>query len=50
MTFSLQDGDTPLMVASAYGHVECVKALLDKGAKVNQQDKVGAVQDQSNVC
>ena len=38
------------MVASAYGYVECVKALLGKGAVVNQQDKVGAVQDQSNVC
>ena len=50
MTFSLQDGNTPLMKASKCGHVECVKALLDKGAVVNQQDKVGAVQDQSNVC
>ena len=37
---SLQDGVTPLMVASAIGNVECVKTLLEKGAQVNIQDKV----------
>ena len=50
MTYSLQYGNTPLMEASVKGHVECVKTLLDKGAEVNQQDKVGAVQDQYSVC
>ena len=44
MTFSLQYGNTALIKASK---CECVK---DKGAEVNQQDKVGAVQDQSSVC
>ena len=39
---SLQNGNTPLMKASKYGHVECVKALLDKYAMVNQENKVGA--------
>ena len=48
MTFSLQYGNSPLMETLENGHVECVKALLDKGAEVNQQDKVR--QDQSNVC
>ena len=43
MTF-VQDGHTPLMEASEYGHVECVKALLAGGAQANHQDKVGTVQ------
>ena len=50
MTISLQNGNTPLMEASGNGHVERVKTLLDKGAEVNQQDKVGAVHDQYSVC
>ena len=44
MTFSLQDGNTPLMVASLCGHVECVKLLLAGGAQANHQDEVGTVQ------
>ena len=39
----LQDGGTPLMAALLGGHIECVKLLLDRGARVNQQDKVIAV-------
>ncbi len=35
------DGDTPLMWASADGHVEVVKALLDAGAKVDEKDYKG---------
>ena len=31
------------MVASAVGHLECVKDLFDKGAEFNMQDKVSAV-------
>ena len=38
-TFSLQEGYTPLIVASRHGHVECVKVLLDRGAQTNLQDK-----------
>ena len=39
--FSLmQDGTTPLYMASQNGHEGAVKLLLDKGANVNQQDKV----------
>ena len=44
MTFSLKDGDTPLMGASLTGHVECVKVLLAGGAQANLQNKVGTVQ------
>ncbi len=34
------DGVTPLFIASGKGHVECVRALLDKGAAIDQA-KVG---------
>ena len=29
-----------MMLASQFGHVECVKILLDRGAQANLQDKV----------
>ncbi len=32
------DGDTPLLIASLNGHVECVRALLGGGAAINQAD------------
>ena len=39
--FSLiQDGATPLYLASQEGHEGVVKLLLEKGANVDQQDKV----------
>ena len=31
------------MKASRWGHMECVKVLLDRGADVNMQDKVSLV-------
>ena len=37
---SLQNGQSPLMMASAEGHLEIVKLLLDKGAVVNHQNTV----------
>ena len=40
---SLQDGWTALMHASSEGHLDCVKDLLDKGAKVSMQNEVSAV-------
>ena len=40
---SLQWGRTPLIKASAGGHVGCVQLLLDRGAQANLQDKVSAV-------
>ena len=43
MHLSLQDGETALMKASEAGKVYCVKVLLDRGAKVNMQDKVSCV-------
>ena len=39
-TLCLQNGESPLMVASSGGHYEIVKLLLDKGAEVNLQNKV----------
>ena len=39
----IQDGKTPLMKASDFGYMECVKVLLDRGAQVSVQDKVSAV-------
>ena len=39
--FAMQDGRTPLYIASQEGHVECVDMLLKNGANhVNQPDKV----------
>jgi ankyrin repeat protein len=46
MNFSLQDGNTPLILASGLGHLECVKVLLDRGAHVNLQTKVSAFLDE----
>ena len=40
---SLQWGETALMKASAAGQVECIKALLDRRAKVNMQAMVSGV-------
>jgi hypothetical protein len=31
-------GATPLYIASENGHVECVRALLDRGASINQAE------------
>ena len=31
---------TPLLAAAAGGHVECVKVLLEKGAKIDIQNNV----------
>ena len=43
MHISLQDGQTALMLASVAWCIGCVKVLLDKGAKVNMQNKVSGV-------
>ncbi|KAI3415806.1 hypothetical protein GPALN_005385 [Globodera pallida] len=41
MTVDAKDrnSDTPLFYAATFGHFECAKLLLDKGANVNQTDK-----------
>ena len=39
---SLQDGRFPLMVATSRGNVQCLQRLLEKGADVNQQNKVSS--------
>ena len=43
MLLSLQNGWTALMMASRWGHMECVKVLLDWGADVNVQNMVSVV-------
>ena len=40
MTFVLQDGWTPLYIASNRGHLDIVKTLIEAGANVNQTNKV----------
>ena len=37
---SLQEGWTSLMFASQFGHFECLKELLDRGAEVNLKNMV----------
>ena len=49
MHLSLQDGDTPLMVASREGRDGCVQLLLDRGAQVDHQNKVSTFWDQPSV-
>ena len=42
---TLQDGTSPLVAASYNGDEEVVKLLIENGAHINSQDKVGAVID-----
>ena len=49
MHLSLQNGNTPLMVASGWGYYGCVQLLLDSGAEVDHQNKVSAFRDQPSV-
>ena len=43
MTFVLQNGWSPLHVASFYGHLDIVRALTEAGANISQATKVGTV-------
>ena len=49
MHLSLQDGYTPLMVASRWGHDGCVQLLLDRGAQIDHQNEVSAIREQPSV-
>ena len=40
MTFVLQNGWSPLYIASFNGHLDVVKTLIEAGASVNQTNKV----------
>ena len=42
-------GATPLCIASLAGHVECVRALLDGGAAINQA-RVGCASSMARHC
>ena len=42
MYLSLQDGRSPLLGAVSGGNDMCFQLLLDKGADVNQQNKVSS--------
>ena len=43
MTFVLQNGWSPLHIASFNGHLDIVRALIEAGANISQVDKVGTV-------
>lgn len=38
----LQDGESSLLIAARYGHVDVVHVLLDRGASTTLQDQVGS--------
>jgi hypothetical protein len=46
---SQTNGSTPLLVASQFGHVECVRALLGGGAAINQA-MVGCARSMARHC
>jgi len=46
---SQTDGVTPLQMASMEGHVECVRALLDGGAAIDQAT-VGCARSMARHC
>ncbi len=39
----IQYGQTPLWIASFYGHQKCMELLIDAGADVNEKDEVSVV-------
>ncbi len=43
------DGATPLFIASQMGHVDCVRALLDAGAAIDQA-RVGCASSMASHC
>ena len=40
MIIVIQDGNTPLHNAAAYGHLDTVKLLVQKGASLKKDNKV----------
>ena len=40
MGFVLQDGRSPLYMASQEGHLDVVKTLIEAGANIDQAEKV----------
>ena len=43
----VQDGKTALLLASHYGHSECVKLLLDRGADLTIKKNVSSIEHDS---
>lgn len=43
MTLVLQNGWSPLMVASEKGHLKVVNMLIEAGANISQSNKVGLI-------
>ena len=39
--YFLQNGSSPLMIATLYGHLDVVKTFIEAGADVNHANKVG---------
>ena len=46
----VQDGSTPLMIASQQGHIHAVSLLMDNGAHVNLQNEVPTKTLQAWMC
>ncbi len=40
--YRFQDGRTSLHLASMYGHLECARVLVERGAAVKAKDKARA--------
>ena len=47
---TLQDGVSPLIVASYHSHLEITRLLINRGANLNSQNKVSITVDKVATC